>query len=108
MEHHNGPILVPIVITIVIVIIVMTIFTRRARRAGYGIGGETIVRCSQGHLFTTIWLPGGSFKAIRLGMLRFQHCPVGHHWSLVAPVKQSELTPEERRLAESRHDSLIP
>jgi hypothetical protein len=34
---------------------------------GYPIGGKLIVRCRQGHLFTTIWIPGASLKAIRLG-----------------------------------------
>ena len=30
-----------------------------ARRRGYsGLGGNTVVRCRQGHLFTTIWVPG--------------------------------------------------
>jgi hypothetical protein len=51
--------------------------------------GDTIARCSKGHLFTTIWVPGASLKSIRLGMSRFQHCPVGHHWALVTPVKDS-------------------
>jgi len=31
------------------------------------------VRCSAGHTFTTIWMPLGSFKAIRLGRRRYQH-----------------------------------
>ena len=56
-----------------------------ARRRGYNFGRNTIVRCRQGHLFTTTWIPGASLKAIRLGWARFQRCPVGHHWSLVTP-----------------------
>ncbi|MCG3756406.1 hypothetical protein [Amycolatopsis sp. Poz14] len=32
----------------------------------------TIVQCSEGHYFSTIWLPLVSFKAIRLGDRRLQ------------------------------------
>jgi len=66
------------------------------------------VRCRDGHLFTTIWVPGVSFKAIRLGWTRLQRCPVGKHWTLVTPVRDSDLTDEERRMAEERRDVRIP
>ena len=66
------------------------------------------VRCSEGHLFTTIWIPGASLKAVRLGWARFQYCPVGRHWTLVTPVKDSDLTDEERRMAAENHDSSVP
>jgi hypothetical protein len=96
-------------IIIGIVVIALAIGTAVARRRGYsGIGGDTVVRCSKGHLFTTIWLPGASLKSIRLGMSRYQHCPVGHHWALVTPVKDSELTDDDRRLAAEHHDVRIP
>jgi hypothetical protein len=75
---------------------------------GYGLGGHVVVRCRRGHLFTTIWIPGGSLKALRLGWTRFQRCPVGGHWDLVTPVRLSELTDEERLLAEQHHDVRIP
>jgi hypothetical protein len=75
---------------------------------GYPIGGNLIVRCRRGHLFTTLWIPGVSLKALRLGWLRFQRCPVGHHWSLIVPVRPSELTDDERREARSRRDVLLP
>jgi hypothetical protein len=42
---------------------------------------DVIVRCSQGHLFETIWIPLVSFKAVRLGTRRLQRCPIGHHWA---------------------------
>ena len=62
-----------------------------ARRRGYsGLGGWTLVRCSQGHLFRTIWVPGVSLKAIRLGWYRAQFCPVGRHWTLVSPVADAD------------------
>jgi hypothetical protein len=75
---------------------------------GYPIGGKLIVRCRAGHLFTTFWLPGVSFKALRLGWWRYQRCPVGSHWSLVTPVRESELTEDERQDARSRSDIPLP
>jgi hypothetical protein len=78
------------------------------RRRGYVIGADTVVRCRNGHLFTTLWIPGASLKAIRLGWWRFQRCPVGMHWSLVTPVKESDLTEEEKRSASQSHDIRIP
>jgi hypothetical protein len=75
---------------------------------GYPIGGNLVVRCRKGHLFTTLWIPGVSLKAIRLGWLRIQRCPVGGHWSLVTPVKPAELTEDERRLARERKDVRLP
>jgi hypothetical protein len=71
-------------------------------------GRNVIVRCHAGHLFTTIWIPNISFKAVRLGAWRIQRCPVGRHWTLVTPVRPSELTDEERRLASERLDSRVP
>jgi hypothetical protein len=79
-----------------------------ARRRGFVIGANTVVRCRRGHLFTTLWIPGGSLKAVRFGWWRFQRCPVGAHWSLVTPVKVSDLTDEERHLASQRRDVRIP
>jgi hypothetical protein len=55
-----------------------------------------------------MWVPGGSFKAIRLGFIRFQHCPVGNHWALVTPVRESDLSEEERIMADRYHDTPIP
>jgi hypothetical protein len=77
-------------------------------RHGYGIGGNVIVRCGKGHLFTTIWLPAASLKSLRFGARRFQYCPVGHHWSLVKLVRESELSSRQRRAARGRKDIRIP
>lgn len=77
-------------------------------RRGYGLGGNVVVRCRRGHLFTTIWIPGGSLKAVRLAWARIQRCPVGGHWGLVTPVRLSELTDEERQFAGQHHDLRIP
>jgi hypothetical protein len=71
-------------------------------------GGNLVARCTQGHLFTTIWIPGASVKAIRLGGRRFQRCPVGQHWSIVKPVREAELTAEERSEAAEHRDVRLP
>src|SRR5487761_2055490 len=68
-----------------------------ARRRGFAIGMNTIVRCRQGHLFSTIWLPGASVKALRLGPFRFQHCPGVQHWTFVVPVRNATLSEAELR-----------
>jgi len=75
---------------------------------GYPLGGNIVVRCRRGHLFTTLWIPGVSVKAIRLGWWRIQRCPVGRHWSLVTPVKPEELTEDEQRVAHGREDARLP
>ena len=77
------------------------------RRSGR-LGGRVIVRCQSGHLFTTIWIPAVSVKSLRFGPRRFQHCPVGHHWALVTPVKETELSQEQRRAAGEHRDVRLP
>jgi hypothetical protein len=77
--------------------VVMLVGTLVARSLGYQIGGKTVVRCRSGHLFTTLWIPGISVKSLRLGWWRLQRCPVGHHWSIVVPVRAADLSRRERR-----------
>jgi hypothetical protein len=72
------------------------------------IGGNLIVRCRAGHLFTTLWVPAASVKSLRLGLWRVQRCPVGHHWSLVTPVNERELSEDERRFAQEHRDIPLP
>jgi hypothetical protein len=72
------------------------------------VGGNVIVRCRAGHLFTTIWIPAASVKAVRLGLWRVQRCPVGRHWSLVTPVNERDLSGDERRVAREHHDIKLP
>ena len=79
-----------------------------ARLRGYRFGGNVIVRCRDGHFFTTIWVPGASLKSVRLGWWRLQHCPVGDHWSIVSPVKDDDLSDDEKRLAAEYRDTRIP
>jgi hypothetical protein len=66
------------------------------------------VRCRDGHLFTTIWMPLASLKAIRLGRRRFQHCPVGHHWSMVTLLDRASARPADLAAAAALHDIRIP
>jgi hypothetical protein len=91
------------IVTIVILALVavsVVVVNVVARRQGYSIPGKTVVRCSKGHLFTTTWIAGGSLKAVRLGPhTRCQYCPAGRHWAIIHPVKDGDLTDEERRAA---------
>jgi len=65
-------------------------------------------RCREGHLFTTIWIPLASFKAVRLGNRRYQRCPVGRHWSTVTPLDPADSDPQELAQAAAVHDLRIP
>jgi hypothetical protein len=79
-----------------------------ARNQGYSFGRGVPVRCRQGHLFSTTWIPGASVKALRLGLWRVQWCPVGRHVDLVRLVKDADLSPAERESAASHHDVPVP
>ena len=70
---------------------------------------DTPVRCSAGHLFTTIWVPLASVKAVRLGSTRYQYCPVGHHWATVTRLDEDGAVNQEE-LAEAAlvHDVHLP
>jgi len=91
-----------------VVIGTLAALTLVARRRGYKLGTDTVVRCRQGHLFSTIWIPGAKLKALELGVARLQHCPVGKHWSLVVPVREADLSDEEREFAHSHRDVRLP
>jgi hypothetical protein len=102
-SHLPLEVAVPIIAAVVLLKVVAA--KRNGRPA---LGGEIIVRCSKGHLFETYWSSLGSLTSIRLGSARFQHCPVGDHWSLVKPVPDSDLTAEDRRMAEQNRQTLSP
>ena len=86
------------VVVLVAVFALVVVLNVVMRRKGYSIPGRTVVRCSKGHLFRTTWVEGGSLKAVRLGpTTRYQHCPIGVHWAIVHPVKDEDLSDEERR-----------
>jgi hypothetical protein len=92
------------VLVVVGLLLVWTVVRLRGGQAGT----DVIVRCGQGHLFTTIWLPGMSVKAIRLGTARSQWCPVGKHWTTVHRVPESELTEQDIQEAHAHHDIRVP
>jgi hypothetical protein len=69
---------------------------------------ERPVRCKDGHLFTTIWVPLGSLKALRLGGVRYQRCPVGDHWSTVRRLDVASADPAELAAAGEVHDLRLP
>jgi hypothetical protein len=39
--------------------------------------------------------------------MRFQRCPVAHHWSLVTPADAERLTEEQRQAAAAFHDARV-
>ncbi|ATL71154.1 hypothetical protein GZH49_23185 [Nocardia terpenica] len=82
-------------------------FTLLARRLGYRLGSNVVVRCRRGHLFTTLWIPGIKLTGLDLVIARWQRCPVGRHWSLVTPVRDTDLTEQQRQVA-ARHHIRIP
>jgi hypothetical protein len=91
------------------VICFYAVATLVARRRGYsGMGGRTLVQCRQGHLFRTIWVPGVSIKALRLGWYRAQFCPVGRHWTLVKPVRDRDVEGRDEALEVIPEDIAIP
>ena len=93
----------------VFVVVVARVGAATGRKRGYaGMGGDTVVRCSQGHLFTTKWIVGASVKAVRLGYKRYQRCPVCERWRIVVPVRDDDLTEEDRRVAAERRDTKLP
>jgi hypothetical protein len=66
------------------------------------------VQCSAGHLFTTIWAPLVSIKAVRLGWERWQYCPVGHHWATVHRLDDGSASDQDLASAALVHDVRIP
>jgi hypothetical protein len=79
-----------------------------SRLQGYRFGPDVIVRCRDGHLFMTTWIPMMSVKAIRFGLVRIQHCPVGNNVTAVRLMRDGDLTPTERLEASRHHDSGVP
>jgi hypothetical protein len=90
------------------VVAALLVETLALKLGGYRTFGKVIVRCRRGHLFSTIWIPGVSFKSLRLLWWRFQRCPVGNHWSIVEPVKVSDLTEEQLRAGQEHRDIRLP
>jgi hypothetical protein len=96
------------VLVVVGTVTVMVRFSRFPRDSGYRFGADVIVRCRDGHLFTTTWVPLVSLKAIRLGMVRFQYCPLCDRPTFVILMRDSDLTDTERQIAALHRDRGIP
>lgn len=110
-EPNQAQLAVYTVAAILIAAILVVAIAARSRRLldGYRFGADVVVRCRDGHLFTTTWIPMASVKAIRLGpLVRYQYCPVGQHMALVTLMKDSDLTPSERLMARRFHDGGLP
>ena len=86
---------------LVLAVAIPAAITFGGRALGYKFGGNIVVRCSEGHLFTMLWVPGVKLKSLDLGIARYMRCPVGRHWALVVPVREAKLTDEERQEAQS-------
>lgn len=98
-----------IAFAVVFVYVIARMGAAAGQKRGYsGMGGDTVVRCSRGHLFTTVWIVGSSVKAVRLGYRRYQRCPVCKKWRIVVPVRDDELSDEDRRVAAEHRDTKLP
>ena len=96
------------VLALVILALVVLRVARVSQQRGYRFGRDVVVRCRDGHLFMTTWVPGMSIKAIRLGLSRLQHCPVGDHFTAVQLMRDGDLTPAERLQAGRHRDNGVP
>jgi hypothetical protein len=107
MRHWLGAALVApwVVLGLAVLVVIGALVAPRFRRVREAL--EAIVRCSQGHLYTTLWMPLGSLKAVRLEGRRYQRCPVGGHWSWVTRVDPAALSPDEIREARSHRDAAV-
>jgi hypothetical protein len=91
-------------LSIAVIIIAAVLVLRLAMwrgRSRVRFNGQTVVRCSKGHVFTEEWSAMGALSSIHVFGARLQRCPVGDHWSMVKPVSEGSLTDEERRTIES-------
>ena len=95
-------------LVLMIVAVIAVRIGRISRAQGFRYGRDVIVRCREGHLFTTTWIPGVSFKAIRLGLVRMQYCPVGDHVTAVKVMRDEDLTPAQRLEASRHRDNGVP
>ncbi|WP_051939476.1 hypothetical protein [Phaeacidiphilus oryzae] len=67
-----------------------------------------VMRCPDGHLFETPFLPMVSLKAVRTPGGRYQRCPVDGRWRLMDLQITSELSPEQRAEARRHRTTPIP
>jgi hypothetical protein len=104
----NWVLIVVLVVVIALTARVVMLMRRTRAGSGYRFGRDVYVRCRAGHVFLTTWIPGVSFKAVRLGLVRLQHCPVGDHLTAVTLLRDEDLSQYERQLARRFRDSGVP
>jgi hypothetical protein len=95
-------------LALVILAVVAVRVGRMSKLQGYRYGHDVIVRCRDGHLFMTTWIPMMSVKAIRFGLVRVQYCPVGDHVTAVRLMRDEDLRPAERLEASRHRDNGVP
>ncbi len=98
--------LLPLIIIVVAAFLAFVVGAVVAHRKGFKQDGEVAARCSQGHLFMTVWVDRWTWKRLDVGFLKIQRCPVGDHWSVVRPLEMSSLTADEKKLAKQTHDAV--
>lgn len=67
-----------------------------------------VMRCSQGHLFETPFVPFASLKALRTPTGRVQRCPVCGRMRAVELMLTEELTPRQRAEAHGHRTGPLP
>jgi hypothetical protein len=100
--------ILPVIIVVIAALLAFMAGLVLSRRKGYTTPGVAVARCRRGHLFTTVWAARASRRQIDLGWARIQRCPVGGHWSLVIRVDESDLTPQDKKLASQHRDGAEP
>ena len=97
--------IVPVIIVVIAAFLAFGVGAVLAQRRGYTEAKEVVARCRRGHLFMTFWAAHASRDRFDLGWATIQRCPVGDHWSIIFPVKDSDLTPEDKKVAAQHRDS---
>ncbi len=67
-----------------------------------------VMRCKQGHLFETPFLPLVSLKAVKLPQGRFQRCPVDGRWGICELQFTADLSEDELEQARQHRTSPLP
>lgn len=67
-----------------------------------GIVGDRILRCAQGHYFTSGEV-ARLFDSVHLGSKRFIRCPVDGKWGIASNADSKDLTEQELLQARNFH-----
>ena len=100
--------MLPLIIIVVAAFLAFIVGAIVAHRKGFKKDGEVVARCSQGHLFTTVWVDRWTWRRFDVGFLKIQRCPVDGRLTVVRPAEVSDLTPEERKQAKLVKDRVPP